>query len=202
MAFLETRLSDRVALGFQAVPFYSTRIVSLDNGKEKRNVNWTKAKRRYSALYQNFTPDQFAELLEVFHACYGSAYSFRFKDWTDFEAVNEPQGNTPGANTTPVQLTKSYTFGANTTVRTITKPVSGTVVVYQDNGSGVFVVKAGTVDTTTGLFTPSTNWTAGRAIRATFEFDVAVRFASDEMPSAWENKQAISTQAELIEDFL
>lgn len=202
MAFLETRLSDRVAIGFQSIPFYSTRIVSLDNGKEKRNVNWTKAKRRYTAVYANFTPAQFAELLQCFHAVQGSAYSFRFKDWMDYQADMVAIGNTPGANTTPVQLVKTYTFGANTQTRTITKPVAGTIAVYQDNGAGTFVLKAGTTDPTTGLFTPSTAWTAGRALKASFEFDVPVRFASDEMPSSWDNKQAISTNAELVEDFL
>jgi uncharacterized protein (TIGR02217 family) len=79
--------------------------------------------------------------------------------------------------------------------------VSGTVTVYQDNGSGSFIAKPGTVDTTTGLFTPSTNWTANRALKASFEFDVPVRFASDDMPASYDTRNAITTSAELIEDF-
>jgi uncharacterized protein (TIGR02217 family) len=99
---IETRMDDRVAYGFQCIPAYSTRIVPLDNGQEKRNINWTKAKRRYSALYQNFTEEQFAILLATFHAARGSAYSFRFKDHTDYEVVMGSLGTTPGANQTAV----------------------------------------------------------------------------------------------------
>lgn len=197
MSFIETRLSDRVAFSFQAIPYYSTQIVQLENGKEQRNINWTRAKRRFQALWQNFTKAQFAVLAATFHAVRGSGYAFRFKDWTDYQATLESLGNTPGANSAPVQLIKTYTFGAQSIVRTITKPVSGTVTVYQ-NG----IAKAGTLDTTTGLFTPTTNWTAAQPLTWTGEFDVAVRFASDEMPSSYENVNAISTQCELVEVFL
>ena len=64
------------------------------------------------------------------------------------------------------------------------------------------VVKSGTYDTTTGLFTPSTNWTAATALTWTGEFDVAVRFASDDLPSQYDNYGAITVSAELVEDFL
>lgn len=196
---IETRMDDRVAYGFQATPGYDTRVVMLDNGQEKRNVNRTKARRRYSAVYQNFTPTLFAVLLATFHAVRGMAYAFRFKDWTDFEATNEPLGNTPGANQTPVQLKKTYTFGSQSVERTITKPNSSGFTLYQADGSGGWVAKAGTLDTATGLFTPTTNWTAGRALRWTGTFDVAVRFASDEMPAAYDNLNAITTNVELVE---
>lgn len=193
---IEARISDRVALGFQAVPSYSTRIVTLDNGRESRNANWTRAKRRFSALYANFTREAFAELLEVFHAVRGAAYSFRFKDWTDFEVIDGSLGMPP-AGDDPVQLVKTYTFGGQTVTRTITKPVAGTLTVSQ---GGALVM--GSLDTATGIFTPSGAWTPGVEIIASFQFDVPVRFASDEMPSAYENKDCISTTAELVEDFL
>lgn len=196
MSFFETQISDRVALGFQAIPTYDTRVIPLDNGKEKRNVNRTRAKRRYSALYQNFTPAQFADILAVFHVVRGMAHSFRFKDWTDFQVENGSLGVAP-SGTTAVQLVKLYTFGGTTVTRTITKPRSSGFVLRQAG-----VIKAGTLDTTTGLFTPSTAWTPGEALTASFEFDVPVRFASDDFPAAWENKQAISTPCELVEDFL
>lgn len=201
MSFIETRMSDRVAVGFQATASYATLITPLESGQEQRNITRTRAKRRYSAEYANFRRAQFNSLLATFHAVMGSGHSFRFKDWMDFQGDLEPLGNTPGANTTPVQLKKAYTFGSQTTTRTITKPVAGTVTVYQDNGSGVFVAKAGTVSTITGLFTPTTNWTAGRALKASFEFDVPVRFADDELASAYVNKDAISSPCELIEVF-
>lgn len=197
MSFIEARLDDCVALGFQATPAYNTEITPLQNGKEQRNVNWTRARRTFSAAYQNFTAEEFAALLAAFHAARGSAYAFRFKDWTDYRVTLGSLGNTPGANQTPVQLVKVYTFGGQSVTRTITKPVAGTVTVYQ-NG----IAKAGSIDTTTGLFTPSTNWTAAAALTATFEFDVPVRFISDDIPATAEDYRLTTASAELIEVFL
>ena len=195
-AFLEARLADQISYGFQAVPSYMTRIVPMDNGREKRNANWTKAKRRYTSQFMTFTDAQFALLLALFHAVQGSAYGFRFKDWTDYTATLESLGTTPGANQTPVQLIKTYTNGANSTVRTITRPVAGKVTVYQAG-----VAKAGTFSTTTGLFTPTTNWTAATALTWTGEFDVPVRFASDELPSTYDDYKIIQSVIELVEVF-
>ena len=198
---IETRMNERVAYGFRRIKRTKTLIVPLENGSEVRNINWTKSKREWTAMYQSFTPAQFVELDEMFEATHGAGHSFRFKDWFDYSATDEPIGNTPGTNTTPVQLIKAYTFGSETVTRTITKPVSGTVTVYQYDGVSAYVAKAGTVSTTTGLFTPTTNWTAGRALRATFEFDVVVRFTNDELDSAYDNYGAITTNAALIELF-
>lgn len=198
MAVIETRLSECVSAGFQVVPAYSTRIVELDNGKEKRNVNWTKARRRFSAAWQNFSREDFDALLACFHVCAGSAIAFRFKDWTDYQATNEPLGNTPGANQTPVQLIKTYTFGGSTRARNITKPNLTGFTLYQGG-----VAKAGTLDTTTGLFTPDTNWTAATALTWTGTFDVPVRFVSDEFPATFEaTENYITANAELVEDFV
>jgi uncharacterized protein (TIGR02217 family) len=104
------------------------------------------------------------ELLNVAHACDGMTYAFRFKDWNDYRATAQSLGVAP-SGTTAVQLVKTYTFGSRTHTRTITKPVSATVVVYQAG-----VAKAGTVDATTGLFTPSTAWTGGAALTDDIEF--------------------------------
>lgn len=197
MTFIETRLPDCVAYGFTADPQYQTQIVPMDNGKEQRNAQRTRARRKYSAQYQHFDPDDFAELLAVYHACLGAAHDFRMKDWTDFSVTLGALGTTPGANQTPVQLVKVYAFGAQSTTRTITKPVAGTVTVYQ-NGAP----KAGSISTTTGLFTPTTNWTAGATLTASFEFDVPVRFAHDEFPASYAELNAISTPCELLEVFL
>lgn len=198
MSELETRMDDCVALGFQAEPAYSTTINTLDNGREQRNQNWTRARRSFEAEHRNFPIADAALLLALFHAVAGMAHSFRFKDWTDYSVVGGALGLTPGANQTPVQLVKVYTAGALTRTRTIQKPVAGTVTVYE-NG----VAKAGTIDTATGLFTPTTNWTAGATLTADFEFDVPVRFASDALPCTIDARQDVVTvNSSLVEVFL
>lgn len=195
MSFLETRLSEKIAYGFEAVPGYSTRITTLDNGNEYRNANWVKAKRRYRARFDLFTPAMFAEMLAAFHACKGALIGFRFKDFTDYTATAEALGIAP-AGSTPVQLVKTYGFGVAATTRTIKKPVAGTVTVYQ-NG----VAKAGTLDTTTGIFTPTTAWTGSAVLTWSGEFDVPVRFASDDFPATYEQFRFISADLQLIELF-
>lgn len=205
MSFSEdASMSGRLSYGFRVVPRYNTEITPKDNGGEQRNIKWTRAKRKFTARNTALDRDQIEELVALFHAVYGAGHSFRFKDWSDFKATMTSIGTTPGANTTAVQLVKTYSAGSLTpNQRVIKKPRSGTITVYQDDGAGNFVAKAGTTDTTTGLFTPDTNWTASRALKATFEFDVPVRFADDELPIEYMHYPAIfEADVNLIEDFL
>jgi uncharacterized protein (TIGR02217 family) len=130
-------------------------------------------------------------VLAAFHACRGQLHAFRFKDWNDFQAVNEPLAPAVGT-TTPVQLVKTYSFGGEATTRLIQAPVVGAVV----RADGVAV--AGTLDTETGLFTPGAAW-AGSVFTWTGEFDVWVRFASDFNAFTIGNWQAHTVDIELIE---
>jgi hypothetical protein len=77
--------------------------------------------------------------------------------------------------------------------------------VYQADGSGNPVLKPGTLDTLTGLFTPTTAWTSGRALWWAGEFRVPVRFNNDFMPASIdsqnENRKFIRGAIELVEVF-
>ena len=193
------------AYGWQGGPEFSTRIIALRNGHERRNANWDLMKHHFILPFQNITDANYLLYLKsVFLAARGQTESFLAKDWSDFEADGESLGVAP-SGTTAVQLKKVATFGATTYNRTITKPVSTGLVVYQADGSGNPVAKAGTVDTTTGLFTPSTSWTAGRALTWDGEFRVPVRFASDILSMSIDNRAgahyAMNGSVELIEVF-
>jgi hypothetical protein len=63
-------------------------------------------------------------------------------------------------------------------VRTITKPVAGTLKVYLDS---VEQLSGWSVDTATGLVTFGTAPAMGVEVTADFEFDVPVRFDTDHM---------------------
>jgi uncharacterized protein (TIGR02217 family) len=76
------------------------------------------------------------------------------------------------------QLVKHYPSGSVVEVRTITKPVAGTVRVYKD---GVEQLAGWSVDVTTGVVTFTSAPAAGVAITADFELDVPVRFETDHM---------------------
>ena len=71
---------------------------------------------------------------------------------------------------------KRYASGSQTWVRTITKPVAGTVRVALD---GAEQLVGWSVDTTTGVVTFSAAPVSGVAITAGFQFDVPVRFDTD-----------------------
>jgi uncharacterized protein (TIGR02217 family) len=200
MTIIATRLSAKVEAGFSAVVGSSTRIVSLKNGYERRNSNWAMKKRRFSARTANWDATTRAEVLNLAHACEGMTYGFLFRDWNDYNVTAQSLGTAPSGSTA-VQLVKTYTFGSRTHTRTITKPVASTVTVYQDNGSGVFVAKPGTTDEATGLFTPTTAWTAGRAIQWTGEFLVPVRFASDDIEFVLPHRDIAEVVCELVEVF-
>ena len=193
MAIIETRLSPRVEQGFTAVSSRMTLIKTLASGQEKRNAQWANGRRMYTADYAVFTPADCANLLAAIEATEGQLYAFRFKDWNDWNATDQPIGLAPGGSAA-VQLVKTYSFGSTTKTRDITKPVAGTVTVYQDG-----VAKAGTISTTTGLFTPTTAWDTGAELTATFEFDVPVRFASDEIQFVMPHRDIREVKCNLIE---
>ena len=120
---------------------------------------------------------QIDELIAFFRARRGKAYGFRFKDWTDYKATGQLLGMGDGT-LTQFQLVKEYPSGSVIEVRTITKPVAGTVNVYLD---GTLQAAGWSVDTTTGLVTFSTAPALGIEVTADFEFDVSVRFDTDHM---------------------
>jgi uncharacterized protein (TIGR02217 family) len=110
-----------------------------------------------------------------FRARFGKAYGFRFKDWSDYQAVGQNIG-TGNGSLTAFQLTKTYVSGGNTYVREIKKPVTGTVKIYLNSvlqGAGY------TVDLTTGIVNFTVAPGAGVAVTADYDFDVPVRFDTD-----------------------
>lgn len=191
MAYINTRLSTCVAYGFSGGPEYSTLIVTMDNGKEQRNRQWLYPRHKYSAQYLNLSKEAQKEIIAAFHAAVGQLHNFRFKDANDFTAVNEPLSPSIGTST-PVQLIKTYLLGSQATVRQIQAPVSGAVI--RRNGVAV----PGTLDVTTGLFTPSSPWVAG-TFTWSGEFDVWVRFNSDFNAFSINAPNARTSDIELIE---
>ena len=118
-----------------------------------------------------------ATLIAFFRARKGRAYGFRFKDWTDFQAQNQLLGTGNGTNKL-FPLVKTYSSGGVAEVRTISKPVAGTVKLYKD---GAPQASGWSVSTTTGLVTFTVAPALDVVVSADFEFDVPVRFDTDHM---------------------
>jgi uncharacterized protein (TIGR02217 family) len=152
-------------------------VVATGAGHEKRNVNWAEARGRWDVASGLKKQAQIDELIAFFRARRGKAYGFRFKDWTDYKAAGQLLGTGDDAQA-QFQLVKHYPSGSVIEVRTITKPVAGTVKAYLD---GAEQLSGWSVDTTTGLVTFSTAPALDVEVTADFEFDVPVRFDTDHM---------------------
>ena len=128
MSFIESpRFPD--VIGFTAVGGmgFSTNVVTLASGFEARNVNWSATRYGYDLALPVRNQAEVDAINAFFRNAQGRAQAFRFKDWADFEAV---KNSTETLTTKTFQLQRDYVSGNATNVRTIKKPVSGTILIY------------------------------------------------------------------------
>lgn len=181
-SFIETpRFPTHVSIGSGGGPQFKTFTFAGHSAIESIQPSWTDSKARYEINEDIRDKDDFDTIRAFFYAARGRATGFRFKDWADFTGTDEPIGT--GDGTTRVfKLYKTYGTGPHAYTRRIFKPVSGTVTT-KVNG----VTVASTVDTTTGTVTFSVPNTPanGHAITASYEFDVPVRFGTDELNASY-----------------
>ena len=184
MAFHEVRFPDNISRGARGGPERRTQVVELASGDEERNASWANSRRRYDVAYGIRRADDLAAVVAFFEARNGRLYGFRFKDWADYKSSLPSQAVAPtdqqiGTGTGALKtflLSKRYTSGAQTWIRSIAKPVTGTVRV----ALGMVEQLSGwTLDAATGVITFTTAPAGGVIVRAGFEFDVPVRFDTD-----------------------
>jgi uncharacterized protein (TIGR02217 family) len=163
-----------IALGREASvePSFSTAVVTAANGTEQRNSEWADARLRFDAGPGIRGEAELQELLAFFRARRGAAIGFRFEDPFDHLADRELLGTGDGERT-EFQLVRRY----GTQVRRITRPVTGSVRLFvgeAEQVTGWTMGQKGTV-----LFEAAPPPDA--PIRASFRFDVPVRFAEDRL---------------------
>lgn len=177
MSFEEVQFPSDISYGATGGPMFLTDVVTTVSGHEQRNAKWSQSRAKYNVASGIKTETQWQALISFFRARQGKAVGFRFKDWSDYKAESVQIG-VGDDTTTDFQLVKIYTSGAVAVSRDITKPVAGTINIYIDavlQSSGV------SIDTTTGIVTFTTAPANGEVVTADFEFDVPVRFDTDEM---------------------
>ena len=188
MTFHDIRFPLDISLGASGGPERRTEIVTLGSGREERNTPWADARRRYNAGYGVKCLADLHIVIGFFEARQGRLHGFRWKDRMDHSSalpgvapgpLDQLLGAGDGATDT-FQLTRTYASGPATYVRTITKPVAGSVRVAVDGAEQTEGADF-TVDTTTGqiTFLPGRDPEPGAAVTAGFEFDVPVRFDTD-----------------------
>lgn len=187
--------------GFQCGPTFDTNVVSLANGREVRNVNWSRARHKARADFTSLTSTQFLYLKDLFQQCRGQAYAFLFRDWTDYRATDEAFG-TGDATTKAFQLSKtSKLSGGSPYTRIVSAPEAGVTV--KVNGS----VAVASVSMADGSVTFTTAPAAGASLTWTGKFLVVMRFASDDLQASVQpyfdadGYTIISGSVDLIESF-
>jgi uncharacterized protein (TIGR02217 family) len=171
MSFVEIQFPTDISYGANGGPIFMTDVVATVSGHEQRNSKWSQSRAKYNVASGIKTEAQWQALIAFFRARRGMAIGFRFKDWSDYKAENQPLKSLGGNE---YQLVKQYVSGAAVYERDITKPVTGTVKLYEDS---ILQASGWSIDAATGIITTSLSGT----LSADFEFDVPVRFDADEM---------------------
>ena len=186
MSFHDVRLPDDIERGASGGPRFSTSIIEVDSGAERRNVNWSLPLAQWDVGFGVRTQEQYAELRSFFMLRRGRAYSFRFKDWSDYQVERMPG---PGLYHDSVPMTFTDTVRALPLLkryrddsglefqRPITHPVLATMVLHDNRGRII----------------PASDWTwdaeryeihmiTGNYTHTTMacEFDIPVRFDTDQ----------------------
>ena len=186
-SFHDVRFPSDIAFRSSGGPERKTEIVALGSGRERRNQRWAASRRRYDAGYGLRSLADIHAVIAFFEERRGRLFGFRWRDRTDDGSAPPGREPTPfdqvigtGNGTTRVfQLAKTYGGDFAPYLRTIAKPVAGTVrvAVASVEASSAIV----TVDSATGRVTFADGHApaAGALVTAGFRFDVPVRFDTD-----------------------
>ncbi|WP_374333895.1 TIGR02217 family protein [Aestuariivirga sp.] len=183
MSFDDVRFPPQISRGSTGGPERRTEIVVTGSGMEERNSRWAHSRRRYNAGFGVKSLDDIQLVVAFFEERRGRLHGFRWKDHLDFKSC------APGAEISPLdqaigtgddatrsfQLVKRYGAGLRDYLRSITKPVAGSLRVAV-NGQEV---TGFSLDAQTGVVTLAAAPPAGAAVTAGFAFDVPVRFDTD-----------------------
>jgi uncharacterized protein (TIGR02217 family) len=189
MAFHEVRFPAGISLGATGGPERRTEIVVVGSGAEERNSRWADSKRSYNAGYGIKSANDLHDVIAFFEERRGRLHGFRWKDWSDYKscapsatpsATDQALGLGDGASAS-FQLVKIYGSSFAPWTRTIAKPVAASVVVAVGGVAADPLDYA--VNTTSGVvtFTEAHIPGSGQAVTAGFEFDVPVRFDTDQL---------------------
>ncbi len=186
--FHEVRFPTAIAFGASGGPERKTEIVTLGSGHEERNSRWADSRRRYNAGYGVRSLDDLHAVIAFFEERRGRLYGFRWRDRADWKscapgearAATDQGIGTGDGETAIFQLARTYGSAHAPWVRTVAKPVAGTVLVAVD-GTPLAEGTDWTCDAATGLVTLAEAPAAGAAVTAGYEFDAPVRFDTDRL---------------------
>jgi uncharacterized protein (TIGR02217 family) len=178
--FLESpSFPEAIAYGAVGGPQFSTHVVESVAGYESRQQQWPLGPAVYDLSLTNRSAALTQALIAFFRCCAkGQAHGFRFRDFQPGEDRGTQEVLGYGNGTLrQFQLIKHYSIGGLAYKRTITKPVGETISVWF--GETLLDPGSYSVDTVTGLLTFASPPPQDAIVRASYRFDVPVRFATD-----------------------
>lgn len=184
------RLPEGIEKGSRFGPSFKNVIQEAISGNEQRFAQWTKCRGTgdlsYGLMESADPAGDFAAILAMWRAHFGSLYPFRFKDWSDYTAEDELFGVGDDITLT-FQLVKTYdpsqillnSAGSLFYVRTIS--LLATEPVIKVDGSTKTLTTDYTISSS-GMVTFTSPPAVGKDVTWTGEFDVPVRFDTDSLP--------------------
>lgn len=181
--------------GFEGGPTFSTQIVDLQSGREKRNAMWAKAKHRYSAPFVNISKDAYKEIKKLHLVCRGKLNAFKMIDPLDDEAINEVIGVGNGV-LKEFQLQKVSAIDGISYVRNIFAIVdSNDLDVYKNTAIATGYI----LDKDRGTIVFDVAPASGVVIKWSGKFAVWVRFDQDELPFTLDNPNRTNGEVTFVE---
>jgi uncharacterized protein (TIGR02217 family) len=193
MSHLDAYLDPCFAYGWEGSPRFRTLITELQNGDEYRNAEWIEARHEYNASFLNISKEAYREVKKMFMVCRGMLNAFRFIDVLDYQATAEQFGTGDGV-TTEYQLSKVSTVDGVDYTRNVYALANTPVITVNGTPTTAF-----TVNPRNGKILFDTAPAMSAVLRWTGEFDIWVRFTTDNIPFTLDSIDATNGQVGVIE---
>jgi uncharacterized protein (TIGR02217 family) len=176
--FYEINFPNSIAFNSINSIYFDTNLVKSKNGTEQRSGNRDYPLLHFKVFNTFKNKKEIDQILTLFRMVRGKLNGFRLRDWLDYRVENQIMGVGDGESKI-FQMKKAYQIGGYITVRDIVKPVQDTVNVFINQVNCNSLIQS--IDYARGLVSflepPSEN----EMITFECEFDVPVRFKSDEL---------------------
>ena len=187
MAFREVQFPACLSFGAMGGPAFSTEIVTVMSGHERRNANWSEMRHSWDVAQAVQTEDDHKLIRAFFLSVGGRKDGFRFRDPFD-HVVAAGEGVVDGLTSMTFQLQKRYVSDDVTTLRDIVKPVAAGFALF-DGVTPLVLTTDYTLSTVTGIVTTTAPRTAGNLTWGG-EFDTPARFDVDQLRGTIQSKNA------------
>ena len=194
---LSSYLEQCAAFGWSGGPVFNTRIAALKSGAESRNADWIDVRHKFTAPYTSRGKDVYLALKRQFLVCRGMLGAFRFRDELDYQATDEIFGAGDGVEDT-FQLKKISEADGVQYERLIHALAVAPTVPFTVTVDGV-ATTAFSVNIRTGQLRFDSPPADGAVLRWSGEFDIWVRFASDDLDFSLDNPNSTNGRVSLIE---